>query len=49
MVSSAIWKNNMHIVKWIFQRLSKLHKSKGRVQFEVFEKLMNSCMFFQIA
>ena len=31
MVSSAIWKKNMH--EWVFQRLSKLHESEERVQF----------------
>jgi hypothetical protein len=46
MVSSAIWKRKMH--EWVFQRLSKLHESEGRVQFEVFEKLTSVC-FFQIA
>jgi hypothetical protein len=39
MVSSAIWK------KRVFQRLSKLHESEGRVQFEVFEKLTSVCFF----
>jgi hypothetical protein len=35
MVSSAIWKKNMH--EWNFQ--TSFFESEGRVQFEVFEKL----------
>jgi hypothetical protein len=45
---------NMH--EWFFRRRSKLHESKGRVQFEVFEKLTSVCFshryliwFLQIA
>jgi hypothetical protein len=41
MVSSAIWKN-MH--EWVFQKLSKLHESEGRVQLEDFQKT-HECFF----
>jgi hypothetical protein len=44
MILSAIWKKYARVS---FSRLSKLQESEGRVQFEVFEKLMSVC-FFQI-
>jgi hypothetical protein len=44
MVSRNLEKN-MH--EWVFQRLSKLHESEGRVLFEVFEKLTSVCLFFK--
>jgi predicted RNase H-like nuclease len=47
MVSSAIWEKHARVS--VFQRRPKLHKSEGRVQFEVFEKLTSVAMFFQIA